>query len=121
MRIRPLTLQDALALLPYTTVAASAMAVTAVGLKLRTDPAFRHAGIVLTVAGVATALAVAAGTWARTRRIAAPPWLNARGATSWVLALHLGILLLMVPVFALVTPVAADDVRGTWGDLNKQG
>ena len=120
MRIRQLTLHDALALLPYTTGTAAVISVALVTAKLWRDPTFAYAGTVDRLAAGGLLLAVALRLLLRTRRRAVPDGVSARGATSWALGLQLGILLLTVPVLVLVTHVAADDLRWTWPYLNKR-
>ena len=120
MRIRELTLQEALALLPYTTGLSATISIALVAFKAWRQPAFPYVGTVIGIAAGALLVAVVVALLVRLRPLASPRWLNAGGATSWALGLQLGVLLLTVPVFALVKGVAADDVQWTWTYLNKR-
>jgi hypothetical protein len=120
MRIRQLGLHGALTLLPYTTGLSAVVSVGLVAVKAWRQPAFAHAGIVVGLAAGAMLVALAIGLWLRHRTIDTPAWLNARGAASWALGLQLGVVLLTVPVFVLVTHVAADDLQWSWPFLNKR-
>lgn len=120
MRLRHLSLRDALGLLPYTTGIAAGVSVALVAVKAWRQPGFPHAGAVTGLAAGAAIIALAIGLRLRRRTLDRPPWMNARGAASWALGLQLGVLLLTIPVAALVKNVAADDLRWTWPFLNKR-
>jgi hypothetical protein len=120
MRIRQLTLHDALALLPYSMGTASLIAVALVTTAAWRQAAFPYAGTVDTLAAGVLLVGVSAGLLLRRRTVVAPPWLGARGAIAWALGLQCGLLLLAVPVLALVTHVEADDLHWTWTYLNKR-
>jgi hypothetical protein len=120
MRIRQLMLHDALALLPFSLGTAALISAAMVTAKSLIDPAFSSGAVVNELAAGALGVAIAVWWLLRTRPVSVPAWMNARGATAWILALQLGILLLPVPVFALVKHVAADDLRWSWPYLNKR-
>ena len=120
MRIRQLNLRDAVALAPYTAGAAALTSAALVTIKAARDPSFPYAGIVDGLAA-ATLVGAAAFSWrARKRPVTAPPWMDESGAIAWLLGLQLGVLLLVVPVFALVTRIEADDLHWNWPYLNKR-
>ena len=120
MRIRQLTLRDALALFPYTAGVAALSSMALVTIKASRSPAFPYTGTVDGLAAITLLAAGALGLWMRGRAVALPRWMNARGAIAWALGLQLGVLLLAVPVFALVKGVAADDLHWNWPYLNKR-
>ena len=114
-----MTLSDAIGLLPFTTAAAAAVSVALVALKVSRHPEFPYATPVIALAIAALVVLVPVGLLRRRAR-RPPPWLNPRGAASWLLALQLGLLLSTVSVVLLVTHVAADDRIWSWPYLNKR-
>src|SRR5439155_12110008 len=113
-RMRRLTLTGAVDLLPYTTGLAAGICVALVNAKAWRQPSFPHAGTVTTVsAGVLIAVFLLY-EYLRARANRLPDWIDAEGATSWLLGLQLGVLLLTIPALALVTNIAADQEQWTW-------
>lgn len=120
MPIRQLNLREALALVPYTAGAAALISAGLVTIKAARSPSFPYAGVVDGLAAATLVAAAALNWWMRRRPMTAPSWMDERGAIAWTLGLQLGVLLLVVPVFALVTHVDADDLHWNWPYLNKR-
>jgi hypothetical protein len=107
--------------LPYTTGLAAGVSVALVAAKAWRQPSFfSHAFTVAVLSAGLFMAVVVLHLYLRRRRGRIPPWLDPDGATSWVLALQVGVLLLTVPVVVLVTSVAADREQWTWPFLNKR-
>ena len=119
-RIRRLTPTNALGLLPYTTGLAASVCVALVTAKTWRQPSFPYARTVTALATGALIIALLLHASLRTRAARIPEWIDAEGATSWLLGLQLGVLLLTIPVLTLVTNIAADQEQWTWPFLNKR-
>jgi hypothetical protein len=120
-RIRALTLDDAVRLLPLAGGAAAAGSIALVAYKVWRTPHFAYFSIVASWA-VATVVASLIMSIVL-RRLAAswPDWMSRDGAASWVLAIEVGVVLLVVPVFLLVKSIPEEDMTGwMWPLLNKR-
>src|SRR5262249_30821451 len=101
--------------LPATAVAVAALTVAALAFKLHRLPSFPSPRPVLLAAA-----AVILGSGLVSLRYGRPPISPAGpaddvGVASWALALHVGIVLLLVPVLLLLKPMPTDDVPAwTW-------
>jgi hypothetical protein len=120
-KIRELRLDEAARWLPPVTVFAAVASIGIVTLKIWRTPHFEHVRIVVTLALAAVAVSVMLRTlflWLTSSQRA---WVGAPGAASWVLALEVGILLLMIPVFLLAKGTPEDELTGwTWPLVNKR-
>ena len=116
-----MTPKRALGLLPYTTGLAAGVSIALVGAKAWRQPSFfpQASTVAVLSAGLFLA-AVVLHLCLRRRSDRTPPWLDPDGATSWVFAIQVGVVLLAVPVLVLVTSVAADREHWTWPFLNKR-
>ena len=107
--------------MPYTTGLAASVSVALVAAKAWRQPSFSsHASTVAVLSAGLFMAVVVLHLYLRRRIDRIPTWLDPDGATSWVLGLLVGVLLLTVPVLVLVTSVAADREQWTWPFLNKR-
>lgn len=109
---------------PLLAYAAAGAAVVAIGLtayKVWKTPHFPYFPAVALWTGAAL-MVVSGLNWAMRRPAAAwPASMGARGATSWIMAIQAGIVLLVIPVFLLVKSIPEEDMTGwLWPLVNKR-
>jgi hypothetical protein len=107
-RIRRLTLDEAIGFLPFTTGVAASLSIGLVTYKLRRQPDFPYFIVVLGWAIPVVVLALVLAIRFGRRPPVLPTWISTEGSTSWMIALQLGVLLLVIPVLLLTKAVAAD-------------
>jgi hypothetical protein len=111
-RVRGINLQQAVGLLPYTTgVTAALMAGLAWTKRLR-QPTFAYADQCIALAVELFVAGLLVGMWGRRRLARTPAGVSVGPAVSWVLALHLGILLLIAPLLLLTISMETDNIGG---------
>src|SRR2546425_270114 len=120
-RIRGLTLNEAARLLPYATGLSAGLSIGLVSYKIWRTPHFAHFAMVATWALAAVVVSLMLGALLRRLATSWPGWVSRDGVTSWVIALELGVLLLVVPVLLLVKSVPEEDMTGwLWPLVNKR-
>ncbi|HMF94769.1 MAG TPA: hypothetical protein VKE96_10765 [Vicinamibacterales bacterium] len=121
-RVRAATAGELVAFLPYTVLVTALVSVSLVITKHALTPSFAYAPTVSGIAGAAVAAALLVGLVARRQRTVSPQAADPHaGWAPWIVALHVGVLLLIVPVLLLTKSVPEDDIPGwTFGFLNKR-
>jgi len=111
-RLKTLTFEDAARLLPAATASAAALSIGLVASKSWRTPHFPYSFVVaqwaLSAFVASLTLRMVLDRLARSR----PTWINKEAITPWLIALELGVVLLIVPVFLLVKSVAEEDMTG---------
>jgi len=111
-RLCGINLRQSVGLLPYTTGLTAALVIAIAWIKRLRQPTFAYAD---TCISLATALFVAGlilGLWGRRRLARTAAGISVGPAVSWVLALNLGIMWLIVPMLLLTVSVETDIVGG---------
>jgi hypothetical protein len=117
---RRVTLHEAARLLPYVTGLSGVLSIGLVSFKIWRTPHFPFFAAVAMWALAAFVGSLIVGAGLRRLATSCPDWAR-DGVTSWVVALELGILLLVVPVLLLAKGVPEDEMTGwTWPLINKR-
>lgn len=120
-QIRALTFEDAARLLPVATGLAAGVSIGLVAYKIWRIPHFAYVPVVVTLALSAFVVSLMLSTLLRRLATSWPAWISRDGAASWLLAVELGVILLVVPVFLLAKGVPEEDMTGwTWPLVNKR-
>jgi hypothetical protein len=120
-RFASMTVRDAARPLPYATMAAATLAILVVQQPLRIERQFPYAPLVWAVAAMALIVAVAIRIVLRWRVVNFFDTAGGGGATSWLLALQLGLFLVLVPLIAATRSLPEDHISGwIFGFVNKR-
>jgi hypothetical protein len=115
-----MTLHDAVRPLPYATMAA-AVAVVIVRQPLGIEPQFPYTPAFWAATVTAVIVAMAIRVVLRRRSAASPESAGVRAATSWLVALQLGILFLLVALIVATRSLPEDSISGwIFGFVNKR-
>jgi len=105
------TYHAAVRLLPYTTTLTAFVSVGLVTIKHWRQPTFPHVASVLGWA-VAAVVVAALAKWVLSRLVKSAPSIGSGAAVSWIVALQLGVVLLVIPMLLLTVSMAEDDIPG---------
>lgn len=111
-RVRGINLQQSVRLLPYTTGLSAALVIAIAVTKRLRQPTFAHVDTCVSLAAALFAAGLVLGLWGRRRLSRTAAGVSVGPAVSWVLALNLGVLLLIIPMLLLTVSVETDNVGG---------
>jgi len=121
VRARGLTSADAARLLPVAAGFSAVLSIALVSVKLWRTPHFAYAPTVVMWALSTFGASLVCRVLLRRASRSSPKVVNARGLTSWLLAIELGLIMLPVPVLLLVKSVPEEDMTGwLWPLVNKR-
>ena len=122
-RLRAITARELFALLPHTAVVSASTSIALVLAKQHLSPSFPYAAAVVRISlGAVVAALIVRVIGGRAARSLMEPGSDRMAALEpWVVALHVGLLLLIVPVVLLTKSVPEDDMLDwTFSFLNKR-
>jgi hypothetical protein len=120
-RVRGINLQEAVGLLPYTTGLSAVLTIGLAWVKRLRQPTFAYVDECVSLAAALFVAGLFIGFWGRRRLARTAAGVSVGPAVSWVLALHAGILLLMVPLLLLMVSMETENIGGwSFPPLNKR-